>query len=215
MNNKAGFSLLEMLTVLGILSIMMGGVYMTFTTGQGALFETDAQIELQENLRFTLERIAKELRESGDNSVGTMQVTIGDNTGANATDTLRFAMPIICQAGTSIIDANGDVANWGAPLNWGCTDSSCMDADDDCATIDYRWIDYVADVNNNLLRQVIDNGGNAVRTDQFAENITNFQITLSGSQNIITLVVTATKTTATNRQVTASSSLDVFLNNRG
>ncbi len=206
---------MELVVAVAIFLAMFGGVFMSMSAGQNSWAITATQIELQENLRFTIERISKELRESGSDNTGAMQVTINDNTGPNSTDVLQFFMPVICESTGSIIDANGDVANWGAPLTFGCTDSTCMDADNDCTTVDYSYLEYGINANNQLERRVRDASNAVVRTDVFAQNITNFQAVLSGDSNVVTLTVTASGTTNNNRAITTTDSLDVLLRNRG
>lgn len=215
LESNKGLSLMELVVAVAIFLAMFGGVFMSMSAGQNSWAVTSTQIDLQENLRFTIEKISKELRESGSNSVGAMQVTINDNTGPGSTDVLQFFMPVICEASGSIIDANGDVANWGAPLTFGCTDSTCMDADDDCTTVDYSYLEYGINANNQLERRVRDASNVVVRTDVFAQNITNFQAVLSADSNVVTLTVTATGTTNNNRAITTTDSLDVLLRNRG
>ncbi|MCA9407696.1 MAG: type II secretion system protein [Candidatus Omnitrophica bacterium] len=214
-NKNNGFSMVEVMIVSLVLAIMLTGIMMTLTTGQGSWMNADVQIQLNENLRLTMDKVSKELRESGSDSVGTMQVTISDGTGVNGSDVIRFSMPITCEAGGSIIDANGDVANWGAPLTWGCTDSSCMDADDDCTSRDYRYVEYLIDANNQLIRRVLNNGAALVQQSVFAQNISNFQASLSVDQNVVTLTVTTFLTTKLNRQMTANNTVNIFLRNRG
>lgn len=215
LKSKRGLSLIELIVAVAIFLAMFGGVFMSMSAGQNSWALTSTQIDLQENLRLTMGRISKELRESGSDSSGTMQVTILDNTGANSSDVLRFSMPVLCEATATIINASSDVSNWGAPLTFGCTDSTCMDADDDCSTVDYSYVEYAINNSNQLERRVRDAADVVVRTDIFAQNITNFQTVLSADQNVVTLTVTATADTTNNRTVTNTDSLDVLLRNRG
>lgn len=212
--NTAGFSIVEMMFVVAILLVMLTGGYMVLFSGQEAWQTTETQIRVQEGLRHTLDRVSKELRESGANAVGTLQVVITDNTGVNGSDILLFAMPIVCEAGGSVVDVNGDVANWGAPLTWGCTASTCMDADDDCATRDYASVEYRLNNSNQLIRRVLNSASAVVRTDIFAQNVIDFQTALSVDQNIVTLTVTASVKSALNRTITTTKSLDVRLRNK-
>ena len=120
MRQTQGFTLVELMVTTLIFSIILIGMYSALLAGQSAWSTTDTQIRLQESLRKTLQRMAIELGESGSNGAGVMQVTINDNTGTNASDVLKFSIPL-CVCSNTPIDANGDVANWGAPLNWGKT----------------------------------------------------------------------------------------------
>jgi len=213
--NNNGFSLMEILVVTLIMSMILGGVYMSLATGKDVWMTTNGQIVLQENLRSIMEKVSSELRESGSNGLGVMQVTLNDGAGLNNSDTIRFSIPVICETGGTIMDVNGDVANWGAPFTWGCSDSTCMDADDDCLTVDYQFIQYQIDANNRLLRLVMNPALATVNTTIFGENIIDVQATLSGDQNVLTITLSAQRTTEGNRVMTMTSTFDVFLRNRG
>ena len=216
-NTKKGFTLVELMVVLLILSGMISGVYVMLGVGRNTWANADAQIQVQNSLRQTVERVARELRETGSNSVGTMQVTINNGTGLNGSDVITFSIPVICQAGQSVINATGDVSYWGAPLRWGCTDSTCMDEDDNCLTVDYESVQYFLGADNQLLRRVLNGAGGVVdnSTTVFAQNIIDFQAALSGDENIITLTVTASRDTDLNRTITAVNSVHVYLRNKG
>jgi len=185
---------------------------MTLATGQDAWATTNTQIQLQENLRITLEKVAKELRESGSDGNSVMQVTIIDGGGANIPDIVRFSIPVLCAASGSIMNGSGDVANWGAPLRWGCSEQSCVNG---CSTADYKFIEYKVDNNQKLLRRVLDENLTLVTSSVFANNVSNLKATLSGDQNVITLDVTLDKTSDMNRQEPVVGRVDVFLRNRG
>lgn len=213
--DRQGFSLVELMVAVAILVAMIGGVYMSVAAGSNSWANTAVQISLQENIRLSLEKISKELRESGSNNVGSMQVTINDNSGTNGSDVIRFFMPVTCEAGVPVLDSNADVANWGAPLFWGCADSTCMDADNDCSTVEYSYLEYAINNNNQLERRVRDGANVLVRTDVFARDISDLQAVLSADQNVVTVTVTATGNTTKNRTLTMNDSIDVFLRNRG
>ena len=120
MRQTRGFTIVELLVTTLIFAVILAGMYSALLAGQSAWSATDTQIRLQEVLRKTIQRVAMELEESGDDGNGLMQVTISDNTGTNATDVLTFSVPM-CVCSNTPINANGDVANWGAPLNFGKT----------------------------------------------------------------------------------------------
>jgi len=212
-NFKKGFSLVEILVVMSIFAMMIGGIYAALHTGKDAWTTAETEGQLRDNLRVTLERISRELRESGSTN-GALQVTIFEGGGFNGTDVLRFSMPVICHVGDNVMNATGDVAHWGAPLTWGCSDSSCMDADDNCNTVDYRYVEYEINENNEVLRRVLNNTAQLIREDVFARNISDFQVTLSADQNVVTLNITATRQSDLHRLTTLSRSLDVYLRNR-
>jgi Tfp pilus assembly protein PilW len=228
--DKSGISLVEGMVVTLILSVLMGGVFLSMSAGGNAWHNTSTQISLSENLRRTIERVSRELRETGYYTpdpagaplVRTMYVTIFDNTGFNNTDIIRFSIPIVCEAGGTVINASSDVANWGAPLTWGCNDSTCMDADDDCATLDYSAVEYLIDSSSRLIRRVLDDTNAAVREDIFAHNVTNIQAVLNANagvpelhQAVVTLTITVAASSDQNRQLTQTATVDVYLRNRG
>ncbi len=210
-----GFSLVEMIIVVLLLTIMVGVMYMSLFAGSESWHTTNAQIQLQESLRLTVLRISTELRESGKDKNGASKVTISNNSGVNNSDIITFSIPILCESSGSIIDDDGNVAHWGAPLIWGCHDSACMDADNDCASTDYDQISYSIDANNQLVRKVFNDMGVIVRQDVFAQNIRNFQASMNGDETMVTITINAAKTADSNRQVTADNTIEVYLRNRG
>lgn len=204
--SKKGFNLVELMIVIFIVSTLFAGGYVLLSTGQATWFTTDVQIQLQENLRDTIERVLLELRQTSST-----QYQLFDGTGPGNTDIIRFSIPIVCQANSSLINNNGDVSYWRAPLTWGCNSSACMDADNDCATVDYKYLEYKLDNSNNLIRTVINNVGGQVRQDMFAKNITDFQIVTNG--RLITLTVTAQKATPFKRTLSSQLSVLTYLRN--
>lgn len=173
-----GVTLIEVLVVVMLLGFVTGAALMTLQTGRTTWAVTNNQIRLQEDLRKILQRVPRELKESGMDKNGVAQVTIFDGTGVNGSDILRFSIPIICEAGNFLIDANADIAYWGAPLTWGCVDSTCMDADDDCAIAEYKYLEYKIVNTDQFARRVLndDTPPALVRQDVIAENITDFQV---------------------------------------
>ncbi len=215
--NRNGMSLVEVMIVLLITSVLMAGVFYTLSTGRDAWLTTETQIQLQQSARQVLEKVSKELRESGFDKNSVLQLSIVNGGGAGNSDILKFSIPVMCKAGDAVIDVNGDVAHWGAPLTWGCSTSNCMDADDDCATVDYKTIQYQKDAANKFIRSVLNGAGNTVNGSslEFAQNISDFQTTLSADQNVVTLTLTVSKNTDFKRMISATISMDVYLRNRG
>lgn len=206
MRGQQGFSLVEVLIVALILAMLMGGGYLVLFTGQSTWFATDVSIQMQENLRKSIERMTAEIRETQ-----LAHAQIFDGTGYDSTDVIRFSVPVICEAGGNLIDTNGDVAHWGAGLTWGCTTSGCMDANNDCTVLEYKYIEYRVDNDNRLIRRVLDDALVEVREDIFGQNISDFQIQVNG--NVVTLNLTAEQKSATNRVTSAQKSIDIFLRN--
>ena len=194
-----------MMTVL-IITLLVGGGMFIFSSGQATWFTTDAAIRLQENLRRSMERMGAELRQS---QAG--RVTLFDGAGPNSTDEIRFSIPILCEVGVGLMDVNNDVANWGAPLTWGCTSSTCMDADNDCDTVDYQFVEYGLGSDDQLVRRVLDATPSVVRTDVVAQGISDFQVQVNGS--VVTLTLQAQQVTVTNRTMSESMTTAIYLRN--
>ncbi len=124
MRHSRGVTLVELLMTVGILAIVFGTSGMLFSSALAYWKIADARTDLQQKLTWSIQKISLELLESGFDSIGQIQAAVLDNTGSDGTDVLRFAIPL-CLCGTSPIDENGDVSNWGAPLLWG--QSGCQD----------------------------------------------------------------------------------------
>ncbi|OGX26854.1 MAG: hypothetical protein A3D10_05505 [Omnitrophica WOR_2 bacterium RIFCSPHIGHO2_02_FULL_48_11] len=205
---KRGFNIVELMVVTFIMTMIIGGSFMVLSSGQSAWFLTDSSIQLEENLRQGMTRMTRELAETTS-----AQLTLTDNGGVGGSDILKFSIPVVCQNNVSVIDIGGNVAYWRAPLTWGCTSSTCMDADNDCNTIDYKFLEYRLNNSNQLVRHVLNNAGGLVREDVVARNMTNLQATLDAGQEILTLVLTAQATSVTNRVVTTSKTIDIRFRN--
>jgi prepilin-type N-terminal cleavage/methylation domain-containing protein len=215
LKNNKGFTLIEMFVVTAIFTVIVGGMYLTLNTGRTTWQRTDAQMQLETDLRQVLEKMSRELRESGSDQNGTMQLTIEDGAGKANSDIVRFSIPVVCKSGTSVIDANGNVAHWGAPLTWGCSSSSCMDADNDCSTVDYKYVEYRIDNSYQLVRRILNGALTLIRTDVFAVNVTDMQGSLSTDSNIVTLTITASGVTHLHLPITISRTQEIHLRNRG
>lgn len=197
--NKSGFSFIEILVTVTIISLMMAGGYAALTSGESSWFTSEASIQVQESLRQALDQMTTELRQSKYS-----KVTLANNTGVGSTDMISFSVPVICHTGDNLLDAAGDIAHWGATLRWGCRDASCMDADDNCTTVDYKTIKYLMVSGNLLVRQVLNNADVSVRQDTIARNIKDFQMTLPSATSPLTITLSGEVKSSMNRTVTVS-----------
>lgn len=118
LRRAAGFTMLEMMISLSIFSIVSMAGFLLFSQGQSAWRTMEANVRLLEDMRKVNGRLAAELKESGYDENGVLQVVILDGTGVNNSDVLRFAVPL-CVCGGNPIDEDGNVKSWGAPLIWG------------------------------------------------------------------------------------------------
>ena len=209
------FSLTETMVVVAILAVVTTGAFVMLSSGQATWFTIDTQIGLQDNLRQTANKISRELNQSGFDQSATAQYTVSDAAGVNASDIIKFSIPVICHQNDNFLDANSNIAHWGAPLTWGCADYTCMDADNNCATVDYKFIQYSINTNNQLVRKVLDPVGTVKRQDILAQDIVDLQITVSADKNVLTMTITARRKSALNRTLTSSTTFAVYLRNRG
>ncbi len=183
-----------------------GGIYLIFSAGQASWFTTDADMRVRNNLRKALQRVSMELRQSRAD-----KTFVFDGTGTGGSDIIRFSIPIICEADGTFIDASGNVPNWGGPVQWGCDSLSCMDEDQDCTALEYKYIEYLLNGDQELRREVLDEGLNLKQSDLIAQNITDFQASISGS--VVTLTAASQHRADNNRVMTQQASLDVYLRN--
>ncbi|OGX19708.1 MAG: hypothetical protein A2Y04_01665 [Omnitrophica WOR_2 bacterium GWC2_45_7] len=121
MKTNTGFSLVEMLIVVVLFSMIMAGILVTMTTARDTWANTDVRIQLKESLRLTAQRLSQELRQTGFDKDGVLQLSVFEGTAFNGSDAVRFSVPV-CFCGGNIVDDNGDVINWGAPSSWGASD---------------------------------------------------------------------------------------------
>lgn len=79
---NAGFTLIEILIALAISGILLGGVYLQFTSQQASYQAQDQVVEMQQNMRAGISYLAQELRMAGYDpySSGTAGVEEADST---------------------------------------------------------------------------------------------------------------------------------------
>jgi prepilin-type N-terminal cleavage/methylation domain-containing protein len=207
--NKKGFSFVEILVTVTIVSLMFAGGYAALSSGESSWFTAEAGIQVQEGLRKSLDQMTAELRQSKYS-----QVTLGNNTGVNSTDTITFSLPVICHTGDNLLDVSGDVAHWGATLQWGCRDAACMDSNNTCASIEYKYIRYSLTAGNLLIREVLDPTNVVKRTDTIARNITDFQASIANATAPISLTLTGRVSSVLNRALTVTVQSNVDFRNK-
>ena len=76
-----------------------------------------------------------------------------------------------------------------------------------------RYVEYRMNASGQLLRRVLDVNLALVDEKVFADSVTDFQASLNGGQNTVSLTLQLKKTAALQRQVTTSGGLDVKLRN--
>jgi prepilin-type N-terminal cleavage/methylation domain-containing protein len=213
LQRPCGFTLVELMVVVALLTFLIASTYNTFLTGQSLWLRVDRSIELEDNVRKALDRIAPELAMSGHDKNGFFQVWIGNNGGTDGSDIVRFSIPVICENNGNPVDAEGNAAHWGAPLTWGCAQPSCMDEDNNCDTVEYKYIEYLLNNNHTLVRRVLNYGQVPVREEVIASNITDFQAEANFNQRIITLTLNAQINLLGHSKSTATRQRDIYLRN--
>lgn len=208
-HNQKAFTLIELLVTLTIISLMVAGGYAALSSGEASWFTAEAGIQVQENLRKALDQMTEELRQSKFSQVAVVQ-----SGGTNSTDTIQFSIPVICHVGDNLLDNNGDVAHWGATLRWGCRDAACMDSNDTCSSVEYKFIKYEVISGNTLVRQVLNPAATSVRQDVIAHNISDFQIVAPDASSPMTLTLSSQVQSVLNRALTATVQNSVDFRNK-
>jgi Tfp pilus assembly protein PilW len=206
------------LFVSAILAFLVGALFTVLSAGQNAWYTADVSVGLQQDLRNCLMRLTKELRESGfkcnnppDCTNTTVQVTILPGSGTNKI--LRFKVPVDYNQDGYIKNSSGIVEVWGADLTWGCVDFSCQrPLSPELQNTNYQ-IEYLVDDSGHLLRRVLDSGLSPIRTDIYARNVVNFNVTRNG--NLVTIELSERKISVLRQEINASLSAQVSLRNRG
>src|SRR3989338_5888945 len=91
-----GFSLAELMVVMFVLLVVVGGSLTVLSSGQSAWFTADATMQLEQELRQGLTKVGKELSESGEDKNDVHQVTITNSGGPGNSDVVKFTMPVVC-----------------------------------------------------------------------------------------------------------------------
>ena len=216
---KYGLTLVELSIAMAIFIVVVIAETAVFSSGQIIWTNTYASVELQQNLRTILDRMGAELHQSGNdhNVMGNpLQVWVMDGMGVNGTDVLQFSVPIICQTGMAVNNSQGNIAYWGAPLRWGCnTVDDCMDANNDCSVLEYKFIKYYLNNQNQLMRVVLSGDANALPVKQkaIAQTVIDFQVTPDATNTLYTIQLTLQNKTGLNRTKTLQQTINVYLRN--
>ena len=106
---------------------------------------------------------------------------------------------------------NGSINSVRAHLAHGDWIGAC----DACDPYNYtnRTIEYILNTEGQMLRRVLDSDGAVVNSVIFANNLSNFQVSINGDQTVVTIAVDLLKNTLKNRTITKSANIEVFLRN--
>lgn len=143
---KKGYTLIEILVVVGILAILSGLVFSMMGSGNLAWNAQNIKLELQQKARIAMEYMVEDLYQTTPNQLSL----------ANGNTIVIFKVPVIVPPDTDIYDAGGDIT-WGALSN-----------------ITYS-IRYSRNAGNQLVRDVIDPSSAVMNTKICANNVTALQ----------------------------------------
>jgi prepilin-type N-terminal cleavage/methylation domain-containing protein len=131
LRGERGFSLVEMLTVMVIMSVVLTGLVSLFVQGSNAQLDMNRRFEAQQTARLALDRIRREIHCSKSGS------TVG-GTGEQAAMTLRVAAH--CKSAVGGVDTD---------ITW-CTSSAGTNrwalyrqVGSTCGTGGVKWADYL------------------------------------------------------------------------
>jgi prepilin-type N-terminal cleavage/methylation domain-containing protein len=94
-NNNRGFSLVELLIVMGMLSLVLTAVYSVYSVQSRSAMVQDDVVELQQSLRIGMDQMSRDLRMAGYLACPSPipEATLpGNNTGLGYSDTLTVLM---------------------------------------------------------------------------------------------------------------------------
>jgi len=106
-HNKNGFSLIEVLIVVGLIALVAGATLSMFFTGQGSWLGAEAKIAVQDESRKGMQQLYRELRASGYNADADESHLFIESSGRQVT----FQVPVLTD-NTVSLDADGNI-NWG------------------------------------------------------------------------------------------------------
>ncbi|MBU3933383.1 MAG: prepilin-type N-terminal cleavage/methylation domain-containing protein [Candidatus Omnitrophica bacterium] len=198
-----GFTLVELMVVIFIFSIIMAATFGVLSTGRQSWHTGSTQVELQQETRRAMDRMVRELRESGSTHIS---IPVG---GGSITFQVPIDEDIIdTTVDDDVLDVNGNI-EWGAGGNLG------------------RSIQYLLGGLNNrqLLRRVL-NGypigvqvgadvilANNIRSDSPPPNALMFVGSPAGNPIVISIEVSAQKDAVPGRTMQSTLNSQVTLRN--
>ncbi len=114
--NDSGFTLIELLISMTIGLIILGSIFSSFTTQKKAFATQEMITEMEQNLRFAMEFITRDLRNAGANPYIESTLSIGDSVGivpGGGTNIDTSAIRIL-----SDLNDDGDTADTGETVTY-------------------------------------------------------------------------------------------------
>lgn len=106
-----GFTLVEVMIVLAIFSIVGGAIFATLAIGRTSWQSGNVQVEVQQESRRGINRMVKELRQSGSATI------VGVPADGEYHNSIAFQMPEDIDGDGDVVDANGNI-EWGSQITY-------------------------------------------------------------------------------------------------
>lgn len=207
-----GMILIELVMALGILAFLAMVVFGLLASSRSAYFNVETSIQLRNIFRLAGQKMSWELAHSGHDEAGAAQFTVLAGAGSFGSDIIRFSVPVACDTASSFLTASGSPAHWGAYLTWGCDQASCADADGDCLTVEYKYIQYELNSSGEVVRSVLAPALAVVASQTIARDVTDLRFTASGA-NSLTFTMSGRLKSSVGRMITTTISQTVrFMN---
>lgn len=162
--NPAGFSLVELLIVIGALGLVMTATMLMFTSGHQSLRSSDAYLQVQHEARRALDAMSRELREADHID------TESTDQGEDVTDATRLNFQIA--RGYDVAGCAADAVCWGND------------------TADQEWVHYVLNA-GRLVRCQSDASDTAVSDYSgcrvLANDAQSFLVSYTGASRTVSL----------------------------
>ncbi|MBN2097682.1 MAG: prepilin-type N-terminal cleavage/methylation domain-containing protein [Candidatus Omnitrophica bacterium] len=178
MAKQSGFTLTEIMIVVGIFALIIGGSFALLSSGQLSVSISEAQIRAEEEARRAMDKISRELRLSETGKVLIYDALGGTALAApNTGQVLFFQVPVLDVDGTLKLNTENE-------LTWGTEDT------------ENKYIVYYLDANSQqLLRNTCTQGeiSTGIFTDQAATvalDISNIAFQ-ANSDNLFTTELTS------------------------
>ena len=110
LQKSRGFSLIELMIVVAMLSLVMGAVYSLYTTHQRSAYTQDEVVEVQQNLRIAMESLGRDIRMAGF-MVPINSATVPDRTAIRSAGSSTIVLNTASESGTvAVMDLPGSPA---------------------------------------------------------------------------------------------------------
>ena len=210
---KSGFTLIEIMVVMAIFMIVISASYALLTSGRISWYSGDAKIQLQEDLRQSMDYMSSEISESaptklivGGSSI-TFQVPVDENGSGSWQDTDTDGQNDYYLERT--LDNSGAI-NWGAYLRR--EDKTAASSSQGFGLRTGRSVAFLLS-QTNLIRRVTDGSGLIIEDFRLANGINSITFTRT-AENVVTIRIAGRKVALDLRPMLYDLETSVYLRNR-